>query len=280
MNTPSILVAGPWIGEFGYELFRWQGVVRQAVQEGNYDTVIVAARPGHEVLYQDFCTDFRPFAADINPCEGRFNTKETNLEELTQNLFADVAPFRIMCPLEKYMDDMDQAFVKFGECCPTRGLNVLLHARAIQVGDSSAMVRDGKNVKENRNWAYEQWCGMAKWLQKHMGVTVGCIGSPSASHHIPGTRDCRGVSLEQLAHLVSSSDVVVGPSSGPIHFASLCGTPQFVWGSPHLHKRYTQTWNPFNTKVHFHAVDDRWDPDLHQLSLEFKPFYRELVTSL
>ena len=63
------LLAGPWVGEFGWELFGWQGFLREHVQKNKYDEVIIASRPGHEVLYSDFCTKFLP-------CE--VNSKKTS----------------------------------------------------------------------------------------------------------------------------------------------------------------------------------------------------------
>jgi len=53
----GILFAGPWIGEFGWELARWQGAVRKrALDSGLY--TIVMSDPGHHVLYDDFAHEF------------------------------------------------------------------------------------------------------------------------------------------------------------------------------------------------------------------------------
>ena len=58
------LIAGPWVGEFGWELFAWQAYIRSLAD--NFDETIVLCRPSSQPLYQDFATKF----IDINPSEG------------------------------------------------------------------------------------------------------------------------------------------------------------------------------------------------------------------
>ena len=60
------LLAGPWVGEFGYELCQWQGFVRKLSRE--YDDTIVVSRPGHEVLYSDFCSKYIPLKVNAENC--------------------------------------------------------------------------------------------------------------------------------------------------------------------------------------------------------------------
>ena len=55
----STLLAGPWVGEFGWELFCWQGIVRSISKD--FDKTIVIGRPGHGTIYEDFCDDFIEF---------------------------------------------------------------------------------------------------------------------------------------------------------------------------------------------------------------------------
>jgi len=54
---------------------------------------------------------------------------------------------------------------------------------------------------------------------------------------------------------MAATRLVVGPSSGPMHLASLCGTPHLVWTDQirysaiqvNNRKRYETLWNPFCT---------------------------------
>ena len=47
-----VLIAGPWLGEFGWELFAWQGYIR-ALSE-HFDETICIARKNSKHLYVDF----------------------------------------------------------------------------------------------------------------------------------------------------------------------------------------------------------------------------------
>jgi hypothetical protein len=60
---------------------------------------------------------------------------------------------------------------------------------------------------------------------------------------------------------------MVGPSSGPMHLASLSGTRHLVWSSPHNRNRYLDAWNPFKTPVYFYAKED-WNPKVDNIHKE------------
>ena len=65
------------------------------------------------------------------------------------------------------------------------------------------------------------------------------------------SHDLRGRPIEQTCGLLRKAKVVVGPSSGPLHLASLTGCPQVVWTSnpKQNYSRYKYCWNPFYTDV-------------------------------
>jgi|9_EtaG_2_1085328.scaffolds.fasta_scaffold53027_1 hypothetical protein len=49
-----------FIGEFGYELFNWQGVIRKWASENKKDgdTVVVCSRKGLNLIYEDICDNY------------------------------------------------------------------------------------------------------------------------------------------------------------------------------------------------------------------------------
>jgi SAM-dependent methyltransferase len=67
--------------------------------------------------------------------------------------------------------------------------------------------------------------------------------------------------------MMAASKLVIGPSSGPMHLASLCKTPHLVWTGKQWSstikafndERYTWKWNPFRTKCKVIVKDN---PDL------------------
>jgi hypothetical protein len=259
-HNMKTLVAGPWVGEFGYELFKWQGYIRHVVKTEGFERVIVSSRPGSEYLYADYCTEFRPFSSDINPCEGRFNEVGMDPGELIARVFAGVPYMTAIDPNFKVTNE-EQIFVPYGKTAYMMGYDIVIHARHIQIGQEDKMVDDHTSIKINRNWAEEKWTAIGQLLAARQ-ITACSIGSSNAALHVPGTVDMRDFPLDKIASVLTSAKAIVGPSSGPIHFASLCKCPQIVWGTPHLEERYKNLWNPFGTPVDFLTVDERWDPEV------------------
>ena len=63
---------------------------------------------------------------------------------------------------------------------------------------------------------------------------------------------------------------MVGPSSGPMHLAQMCGTPIVCWGDNRkynghfLKDRYLKDWNPFNSQVEW--IDcENWQPEPEEI---------------
>jgi ADP-heptose:LPS heptosyltransferase len=81
---------------------------------------------------------------------------------------------------------------------------------------------------------------------------IAFIGTKEESYCPDRAADLRGVGLSRLADVMASSSLVMGGSSGPIHFASLCGTPHLTWGGYRLRTffRYAWDWNPFQVPCH------------------------------
>jgi hypothetical protein len=151
---------------------------------------------------------------------------------------------------------------KYGKRDKVWTSDLVIHARA----DTREV------IGENRSWPVERWQQLIKRLRDEGVVrTVIAIGSSEAAHKVPGTRDMRGVDSRLLADILASTRLCIGPSSGPMHLASLCGTPHLVWTDIRQwnlgwrkgtnRERYESVWNPFKTPV---TVLDScgWQPDV------------------
>ena len=58
---------------------------------------------------------------------------------------------------------------------------------------------------------------------------------------------------------MNNSKIIVGPSSGPMHLATLSGLKHLVWTTDFNISRYTKDWNPFNTDVTLYT-EEGWNP--------------------
>lgn len=257
------LFAGPWVGEFGWELFCWQGIVRHIVQSGQYSEVVVSSRPGHDVLYQDFADEFIPYLPETYLPDAAVNRGVTTGFPMPDNLdeYDYIGPNVKLTQYTQhdssFRPELPQSFHKYGTPNRVIGYDVIIHARATD-----------KNGSGNRNWEYAKWCGLVDKIIAS-GKSVASIGTKTSAFHIPNTDDRRDVSLSYLADLMAESGQIVGPSSGPMHFASLCGLSQLVWSPDFNRVRYERDWNPFKTEVIF-VSNGGWDPEIEDVFQHIK----------
>jgi hypothetical protein len=236
-------IVGPWIGEFGWELFCWQGWVRRKVRGAK--SVVVASRPDMQYLYHDFCTKFIPIDAPGGASQTRCGDFK-------------LPPIRSDYPDHKWLNPIanrakitagkipvvpDQQFIQYGKKQKKPKYDIIYHARSLTKYRTAA-----------RNWPMDRWMRLTDRLSD---FRIGCIGTETGALHIPGTEDLRGLNLENTCTVLRNAKLIIGPSSGPMHLASLCGTPQLVWSEPRNRRRYGKLWNPFKTPVYFLET---WNP--------------------
>jgi hypothetical protein len=242
------LIAGPWVGEFGWELMSWQGLVRKRAKA--YDKVIVCSRVGHAELYADFAHEYIPHRLDgLKDCWRMRPSDPAKLAKLRAHL--NDLPGDLLQP-NGFVHSRDQDFVRFGRSGHVSSFDLVIHAR--------------KPVGKRKHHSYpaEHWEVLVCELVRH-GVTVACIGTEA--FRPPGVLDLRGLPLRYVADIMSSCLVVAGPSSGPMHLASLCGARHVVWTDKAYYsafrgrnrQRYERIWNPLRTPCR--VIDEYgWHP--------------------
>ena len=263
------LFAGPWVGEFGWELFCWQGMIRKFVHLRDIDRVVIGCRSGHEYLYEDFADEFvnvDPIA--ITDCQRCATYDYDNLHEKYLNHPDDkwVNPFivydkKVQCRNGSKLCFIPNCeYIQYGNpALVQKKYDIIIHARSTE--------KYGTDFRNPPSSKFSE-------IVEYTGLSFASIGSEHGAFHIPGTDDLRGVPLEELCAYISASTMVMGPSSGPMHLASLCGTPHLVWSGdePNV-DRYEKYWNPFKTKVKILDHTYGWNPPLTTLLKELEQFY-------
>jgi len=234
------LVAGPWLGEFGWELMMWHAHIRFLAKNNRWKEVVCLVRTGHEYLYSDFSN--RIFFVDLKGEKNgwKINESRPKIPRSTRDsLLSEFGEVDFIVPGILF-DFKDQDFIMFHE--DGEKYDVIFHCRGI-------------NKANNRNWPIENW----NLLRNHFwGLKIACVGSLDESFCINNTDDKRGVSLKELTGLLSNAKMIIGPSSGPMHFASLCGCTHivftdnsFCFGDKQEYNnryRYEKAWNPLGSK--------------------------------
>lgn len=276
------LIVGPWIGEFGWEVMCWQGYARTRAQ--HYDHVVCISRTGHEYLYEDFCHEYvrhDPVTFDASGASAK-GDYDTSIHRTHLVGDADwMAPRTYHCnrfPPRRWQEgrgsmyvdghEIEQTFRRFGISEPQLGYDLVVHSR---------------NLPE-RQWSKQSLEEVVQHCLD-IGFRIACVGSPRESFSIEGCDDLRGVPLRRLANVLASSAAVLGSSSGPLHFASLCGCPQIVVSKQGNRYRYETAWNPFRTRVVL-IEDEGWNPSsdhviakLHEFFEDFRATRRASVRS-
>ncbi len=244
-----MIIAEPFYGELGHHLMKWQGHLRYLSKNNE---VHVGCMPGFSFLYEDF-------AAEIDESHPRPKGKVPNMWkpsdfacEFYLNNTRYIGPTKQICE----NPNLPQKFIQYGS--KRYGGNfdyeVVIHARKCS--------RSGDSITGDRN--YKHW----QELVERLGVDA-CIGSPEESEYIDGVEDdLRGMPLKTLADVLANTKLLISPSSGVAHFASLCGCPHLVWSDKRRWNvggikttnwnRYKKHWNPFNTECV--VIDDEPDP--------------------
>ena len=250
------LFAGPFVGEFGWELFCWQGILRKYTEVSDFDKVIISGRSSTKFLYEDFYDKHIVYEPDVYEPDSFFNRgKMTNLPKppsgctyLPYNhLLTHYTP-AIARDESIWKPKLQQKFIKYGKKINT-DIKILIHSRNT---DGAA------GITSIRNWDKNKF---EEIVNNFNDIKFASIGTKHASNHIIGTEDLRN---KHIVDYMTSADLIIGPSSGPMHLASLCGLKHLVWGAANNINRYKYDWNPFNTEMEY-IVSNDWNPSTKQI---------------
>lgn len=259
-----MLIAGPWVGEFGWELFCWQGIIRKEVKD--YDAVCIVSGPGKQAMYSDILNEFGESGLYHEYDCGSNLTDAWKIHGEIPNPF-DVRDFLSSSDIQEFLKKND--IIEIGHIDGRRDLQeqegIYFDYSNFEPIDDCPIVIHARNKEtgSNRNWDesnYEFLVDLIVNNTKYTKTDIAFIGS-SGSFCVEGCTDKRDISLDETIKLLRGSNTVIGPSSGPIHLASLCKANHITWGSTvptDLSQRYHKHWNPFGTPCIF-IENNSWD---------------------
>lgn len=242
------LVAGPYLGEFGWEVGCWNPRIRRLALD--FERTVVLTRAECAPLYE--------FAARVVPVEvvpGSSNYVHGTLARPAPEIAGDfhVTPTRELVRAE-HLAFADPAIDPHaaGKCWHLFGTwrrpapaDVCLALRPPKLS--------GTTLDERKAYPEARALELAELLVG-VGYRLACIGGPD-NRTVPGALDLRGAPLAVQMDALSNALVCVGPSSGPMHLAQMCGCAVVTWydATPAAVvssvARYTRTWNPWGAPV-------------------------------
>jgi hypothetical protein len=252
-SRKPILVVGPYVGEFGHEIMRFQGFVRWFKRK--YREVYVITYPGREPLYRGCVvhshrfdlraagygygrmphSEIRHYARDFARARqienyDLFSTAHLQTGWRWQRLFQQeheiIGPRQVIPPSQK----------------------VVFHFRSIDKAGSDKT----RNFRPDLAQAVCDLC-------RERGWQIACIGHPEYSLCPNGCEDCRSEDLEQTVASIAASRLVAGELSGPLHLAAYGGRPVLTWAPGEERIGCARKWNPFNVQI-FVVRNDTTNP--------------------
>lgn len=257
-SKSKVLIAGPYVGEFGWELMEWQGYVRKL--KNFYDKIIVVSYKNREYLYEDCIF----LAHNFNLIKSKFaygyiadDDRDKIIGDIVKKY--SLINYDVLTPqnLNRLLIFFigKQIHKKFYEPIrKNKRYNIVFHFRDFKRYDD-----DNKNIDSQVSAAL-----VDHFLNKNEKVAV--IGHPKMSYCPPCADDCRSENLLNDISIISNSDIVVGGSSAPMHLACLCGKPIVTWiGGGTDIERYISYWNPFKVPVYI-VSDKTFQPNFKDIA--------------
>lgn len=245
------LFAGPYTGEFGYELMQWQGFVR--ARRRHYEQVHVLTYPGRDYLYEGctvHCHDINLKKAGywygrLNPLEAR-RMAHAKAAEIGLRDY-DIFETSLLCTRYHKLLFGRQEFRLFEEPTVTPEIrDVAFHFRAVQKeGPDHAKNYDPSLADELAGLCLKQ------------GLSVICVGHPDYAYCAKGCEDWRRTNLRESVAAICSARILAGENSGATHLANLCGRPTILWANDQWRIDYSLRWNPFRVPIYVAANNTR-----------------------
>lgn len=260
------LLAGPWCGEWGWEIAIWVPMIRHYAP--NFEETIIVCRKGHEYLYRDFADIFENYDQEGKPDRWLIDGNKVIMPKKIRDKYP-LAELRR--PRKRKCKEWKRKYIKYGTAKDNLKYDLVIHARSA--------TKYGQN---KWNWAQVNYENVLNQLGN---VRVCCIGTEA--HYIPGTDDRRGIELEQLCDIFASSRCMLSPSSGPAHLASLCGCQHVIMTDNKYQKaiggtnkrRYERFWSPFKTRC-IVLDNHNWQPPVDVVVKAIKEIWNEDNISL
>ena len=244
-----ILVAGPYVGEFGHELMDWQPWVRAQVPR--HDEVHVITYPGRDYLYPGCRVHYHDVPLEkAGYRHGRLTPRQ--IREMAHNKAAELG-------LKNY-DLMTAQHI-----CTSYHQKFLLPAKfellgspadAEKIRDLAFHFRQVKKEGPDQTRNYPQaMCDRLVELCRAQNLNFFCIGHPKYAYCPAGVEDRRSEDLAASVAAIRSARLLTGELSGPMHLAQLSGTPILIWADGQWRLNGCERWNYFRVPTYVVAND-------------------------
>jgi len=259
------IIFGPFIGELGWEIYRWSGFVRRYKKLNPHKRIIVCTRENRQDLYNDAVdgievfsiegdySTYRPDCYKCNITDNMYNRIMYSLKDRHPNAF--IFEPRVYNSHRRLFnqEDMDYDYTP-------RSTNASTIKDILNISESNMIplvipTRHRPDMA-HRNWGVDNWKTLFQ-LINNSNQFVCFICGTGDSYYKPSyphmyaledfVREDSGVSSIGLTiEAMNRSKLTAGPQTASIILSNLLGTPTLFWG--HEITRHQRNENPKNTQ--------------------------------
>jgi ADP-heptose:LPS heptosyltransferase len=221
--------------------------------KSSYEEIHIVTRAGREDLYP-MSTSVYPIALSSRKSMGNSGISPPK-NSIIKNLKSRFKTVECISPLKGGM-----RYAKKRKFITYKASPELVEKWDIPKNSVVCSVR-GRNFGTHKNWSGHNWEKLCCYIIDNNFVPIITGIKELVEFNLPeGCVDLRDkTTMGDLAAIMQQSCFVIGQSSGPMHYASLCQVPHAVWGHPRLLGRYKDTWNPHKTIVEYHSCQTQFE---------------------
>jgi|ERR1039458_7800011 hypothetical protein len=244
-----ILVAGPYVGEFGHELMDWQPWVR--AQIARHDEVHVITYPGRDYLYPGCKVHYHDVPLEKAGYQhGRLSPRQLagmahrKAAELGLKGYDVMTAVNICTSYHRRL------------CLPAKFELLGQPPRPEEIRDLAFHFRyvEKEGPDHARNYPVVL-CDRLVEFCRQQNLSFFCVGHPRYSYCPPGVEDRRSEDLAASVAAIRSARLAAGELSGPMHLAQLCGVPILIWADGQWRVDGCIGWNVFRVPIYIVAND-------------------------
>lgn len=265
MNT---VFFGPWVGEFGWEISKFQTAVRHFCE--NRDAhFIVMSKQGHDPLYE-LCDEFWPlpqwFSSELERngvyretarvyLRGADKETEERIGRKKEKLKEDI---RSRIPQgTTWKDGKEMTMQYLGRSAKELSVDTTEWSEAAEHPYFCISYRN-RQLNDWGNWERGKWSELIQRTQSLTDVkSYVVLGRPEEIEKFGGNPPDPEDNLRRSIDLLSHCEFSITPESGSGFLSTACGAPTITFGHENHRRRYKHDWNLLGTPVKYVGSPDR-----------------------
>jgi ADP-heptose:LPS heptosyltransferase len=261
-DSHHVYFAGPWVGEFGWEIARWQNGLRRLFLEHPDHYKIAMSSLGQHPLY-DEADEFWILPEDLEK-----ELEQNGVYRETARVWFFRAEGKVKRRVRQKQRDLNQLIEdELNEMDPNhvwkkpKWIKDPRHRKLTVKDDRWSREMEKpyfcvsyrhRTINSWGNWSKDRWWKLIDMVRDEFGIkNVAILGRPEEIDDLSGEpfEIDPELNLTRSIDLMCNCEFSITPESGSGFLSLLCEAPTVIFGHPKLKNRYLGRGNPLDTKA-------------------------------